>query len=109
MKIAKVEEECRVLARIVITGSGVKRLSVIDMSSAYLCVTPFDLETAFTIFIDGMVVCMRDKSGCSENLLYQYDFGDRDTEELYRYLMQKNALGTENDPSADIVLYQIVS
>lgn len=103
-----VNKRKRILARNVICSQGVRKLSLVDLLSDKLRVTPFDMETASTSFVDGVVVCLL-KERVSDVLLAQCasELIALNTEKLYKWLLQKNALGSVSDLSADISLYQI--
>ncbi len=102
----------RVLARTVVYDGGIRKLALIDQSGDTLSVTDFDLETANTVFVDGIVVCMRRQMEHSEDPFAILRFvmsrvRDMNPSSIAFELVSEKALASVGDASVDIILVKL--
>lgn len=105
--------ETRVLARTLIWHASVGRLMLADRTDAYFDITPFDCETANTVFADGVVVCLSGNVAPQEikYVLTRLRVMSRDValnpSMICEELTKIKALASVGDASADVVLMEL--
>lgn len=102
----------RVLARTLVYCGCVRKLALADLTGKHLAVSDFDMESANTVFADGIVLCMVagacDPSSYLETLAGALSLiNDVNASAICALLTSKNALASDCDASADVILVNI--
>ena len=97
----------RVLARTFVYDGGVDKLVLLDLENDQMVVENFDIETANTVFADGIVVCMRSEIGEGECIRLITDVLGMSPSDIMFELASKKSLASAADASADIILVNI--
>lgn len=102
----------RVLARTLVYRGCVRKLALADLTGKHLAVSDFDMESANTVFADGIVLCMLaracDPSSYLEILAEALSLiNDVNASAICALLTSKNALASDCDASADVMLVNI--
>lgn len=100
-------DEKRILARTLVWNSSVGRLMLADRSGDIFSVSHFDFETADTVFLDGVAVCLSRNVNVADvvskiNEVRRSCGMQLNPSELCAGLLKINALATEGAASAEV-------
>lgn len=100
------------LARTLVYRGCVRKLALADLTGKHLAVSDFDMESANTVFADGIVLCMLagacDPSSYLETLAGALSLiNEVNASAICALLTSKNALASDCDASADVILVNI--
>lgn len=102
----------RVLARTLVYRGCVRKLALADLTGKYLVVSDFDMESANTVFADGIVLCMV-AGACGPSVFPETltevlsSINEVNASAICALLTSKNALASDCDASADVMLVNI--
>lgn len=102
----------RVLARTLVYSGCVRKLALADLTGKHLAVSDFDMESANTVFADGIVLCMVARA-CDPSVFPETvaealsSIKDVNASAVCALLTSKNALASDCDASADVMLVNI--
>ena len=113
MTKVSVIDEPRVLARVLLSASGMRRLALADRQSGQLRITDFDRETANTVFADGVVVALSRRRFAGEEALADFIETRRTLREINLHELQhiitvNDKAASEGEAACDVILLQIV-
>ena len=102
----------RVLARKLVYRGCVRKLALADLTGKYLVVSDFDMESANTDFENGIVLCMV-AGACGPSVFPETlaealsSINEVNASAICALLTSKNALASDCDASADVMLVNI--
>ena len=102
----------RVLARKLVYRGCVRKLALADLTGKYLVVSDFDMESANTVFADGIVLCTV-AGACGPSVFPETlaealsSINEVNASAICALLTSKNALASDCDASADVMLVNI--
>ena len=110
MTKVSVIDEPRVLARVLLSASGMRRLALADRQ---MRITDFDRETANTVFADGVVVALSRRRFAGEEALADFietlrTLREINLHELQHIITVNDKAASEGEAACDVILLQIV-